>query len=181
MRRLFIILLCLALPGLAAANDWSALERPGAIAMMRHALAPGTGDPGNFDVQDCATQRNLDVRGRDQAARIGAALRERGISFDGVWTSQWCRSRDTAVLLDLGDVTKVRSLNSFFQGRGDRAAQTAETLARLRDAQGQRLMLVSHQVNITALTGEFARSGEIVVTEWRNDALEVTGRILIDP
>jgi len=77
-------------------------------------------------------------------------------------------------------VTEVPSLNSFFQGRGSRTAQTAKTLERLRDAHG-RLMLVSHQVNITALTGVFPRSGEIVVTELRDGALVVTGRILIDP
>ncbi len=181
MRTFFLILFCVLWPGLAAANDWAALERPGAIALMRHALAPGTGDPGNFDVNDCSTQRNLDARGRDQARRIGAALRERGIAFDAVWTSQWCRCRDTAELLDMGDVTEVPSLNSHFAGRGDRAAQTAATLERLRAAKGEALMLVTHQVNISALTGSFARSGEIVVVEWRGDALAVTGRILIDP
>ena len=181
MRRLYRSFLLLFLPCVAAANDWAALERPGAIALMRHALAPGTGDPGNFDVNDCATQRNLDARGRAQARRIGAALRERGIAFDAIWTSRWCRARDTAELLDMGDVTEVPSLNSHFAGRGDRAAQTAATLERLRGAEGQRLMLVTHQVNISALSGTFARSGEIVVVEWQGDDLAVTGRILIDP
>ncbi|MCM2562444.1 histidine phosphatase family protein [Lutimaribacter sp. EGI FJ00015] len=181
MGRALTLLVLLLLPGLAAANDWAALERPGAIALMRHALAPGTGDPDRFELEDCSTQRNLDARGRDQARRVGAALRDRSIVFDSVWTSQWCRSRDTAELLGLGDVTEVPSLNSFFAGRGERATQTAATLERLRAARGDRLMLVSHQVNISALTGSFARSGEIVVVEWRDDGLAVTGRILIDP
>jgi phosphohistidine phosphatase SixA len=181
MRRLFLILFCLLVPGMAAANDWSALERPGAIALMRHALAPGTGDPARFDVTECSTQRNLDDRGRAQARRIGAALRDRGVAFDGVWTSQWCRCRDTADLLDLGDVTEAPALNSFFQARQREAAQTRETLRLIAEAGGRRLMLVTHQVNITALTGVFPRSGEIVVAELRDGALQVTGRILIDP
>lgn len=181
MRRFLFAFFCFLLPTIAAANDWAALERPGAIAIMRHALAPGTGDPARFDVTDCTTQRNLDDRGRDQARRIGAALRGRGIAFDAVWTSQWCRCRDTARLLDLGEVTEKPPLNSFFQSRENEQAQTRATLDLLAGAQGARLMLVTHQVNITALTGVFPRSGEIVVAELRDGALQVTGRILIDP
>ena len=60
-------LILFLLPGLASANDWDALEQPGAMAIMRHALAPGTGDPSEFRLGDCATQRNLDARGREQA------------------------------------------------------------------------------------------------------------------
>ena len=93
---LTLLLTLFALPVLA--NDWDALREPGAVAIMRHALAPGGGDPAGFDVTDCATQRNLDDRGRDQARAIGAALRERGFTFGRVLTSQWCRCRDTATL-----------------------------------------------------------------------------------
>ena len=94
---------------------------------MRHALAPGTGDPAGFALGDCSTQRNLDDRGRAQARRTGQALREAGVTFDHVWTSQWCRARDTAELLDMGEVVEKPPLNSFFAGQGDRARQTAET------------------------------------------------------
>lgn len=168
-------------PGLSLANDWAALESPTAVAIMRHALAPGGGDPAGFTLGDCSTQRNLDERGRVQAERIGAALRERGIGFDAVWTSQWCRCVDTAELLGLGAVEEVPPLNSFFQARGREAEQTDATLDLLREHAGQRLMLVTHQVNITALTGVFPQSGEVIVVELEDGAVTVTGRILIDP
>jgi broad specificity phosphatase PhoE len=179
--RLITLFVALVLPGLAAAQDWEALRSPTAIVLMRHALAPGTGDPAGFRLDDCATQRNLDARGRAQAERIGAALRNRGIDFDAVWTSQWCRCRETAQLLELGPVIEKPPLNSFFGDRSREDAQTQATRAMLEDASGDRLMLVTHQVNITALTGVFPSSGEIVVAELRDGGLTVTGRIAIDP
>ena len=71
------------------------------FAIMRHAHAPGTGDPTRFALDDCTTQRNLGVRGREQAREIGAAIRAAGVTVDRILTSQWCRCRDTARLLDL--------------------------------------------------------------------------------
>jgi phosphohistidine phosphatase SixA len=177
---IWIVFVLVWLPGLAQADDWEALRAPGAIAIMRHALAPGNGDPAGFVLGDCATQRNLDQRGRDQARAVGAALHARGIAFDVVLTSQWCRARETAALLDHGTPRDAPSLNSFF-GRFDlRAPQTRETLALLRQTEG-RPMLVTHQVNITALTGRGVQSGEIVVFRLTDTGVEVLGSILIRP
>lgn len=172
-------LLCL-FPLVVLADGWDALAEPGAIAVMRHALAPGTGDPADFALGDCATQRNLDARGRAQASRIGAALRERGIAFDAVLTSQWCRTRDTAALLDVGPVVEAPALNSFFGDRSTRDRQTSDTRDLIADRQGK-LMLVTHQVNISALTGRGTRSGEILILQMTGGDVEVTGSILIDP
>lgn len=173
-------LILFLLPGLAFANDWDALKQPGAMAIMRHALAPGTGDPSAFKLGDCATQRNLDARGREQARRIGEAFRARGIAFAQVRSSQWCRTRETAELLDLGPVSDAPSLNSFFQDFSTRERQTRETRELIGSA-GGRLMLVTHQVNISALTGRGTRSGEILVIRETDGDIEVLGSILIDP
>lgn len=177
--RLFWLLLAL-LAGPAAADDWQALDQPGAIAIMRHALAPGTGDPAEFRLEDCATQRNLDARGRAQARAIGQAFRERGITFDGVHASQWCRTRETAELLGLGPVQDLPSLNSFFADRSRAADQTEAARAFLAQTPG-RLMLVTHQVNISALTGVGTRSGEVLILRPGPQGVEVLGRILIAP
>ena len=150
--------------------------------ILRHALAPGTGDPGNFSLTDCATQRNLSAEGRDQAQRIGDFLRSSGIDDARVFTSQWCRCLDTAKLLGLGEVNELPLLNSFFRALEQEESQTRE----LRDWLGEQdlgaapLVLVSHQVNITALTGVFPRSGEMVVVERKKDGrLQVAGTIII--
>jgi phosphohistidine phosphatase SixA len=170
-------------PVWAAAQDFSSLKQPGVVALMRHALAPGTGDPANFDIEDCSTQRNLDDRGRAQARRIGQMMREAGVGFDRIWTSQWCRSRDTAVLLEMGKVREFPPINSHFAGRGDRAAQRQQTLeAIVEQPADARLLLVSHFVNIKALSGQGASSGEIIVTR-RSDGggLGVIDRIEVAP
>ena len=178
MRCLAILLLFL--PGVAQANDWDAFSEPGAIAIMRHALAPGTGDPANLTIGDCSTQRNLDERGRDQARTIGAALRERGITFDAVLSSQWCRTRETAELLGVGPVTEAPPLNSFFRDFSTRDQQTTATRNLIAEMEG-RLMLVTHQVNISALTGQSTRSGEVLVIRKTDAGVEVLGSILIQP
>lgn len=178
--RLILTLLLALIPTMPLADDWDAFAQPGAHAIMRHALAPGGGDPANFDITDCATQRNLDDRGRAQAKAIGQALRERGISFDRILTSQWCRSRETAELLDLGPVTEDPALNSFFQDRSTADSQTAATAQIARTASGP-VMMVAHQVNITALTGVFPASGEIVVFRVTDNGTEVLGTVGIAP
>ncbi|PUB17223.1 phosphohistidine phosphatase SixA [Yoonia sediminilitoris] len=168
------------MPDVGQANDWDAFSEPGAIAIMRHALAPGIGDPPEFTIDDCDTQRNLDERGRAQATAIGAALREKGISFDVVFTSQWCRTRETAELLEIGPVTAAPSLNSFFADFSTQDQQTAETNALIAETD-DRLMLVTHQVNISALTGQGTRSGEVLIIRPTVNGVQVLGSILIQP
>lgn len=165
----------------AASEGWEAMRRPGAIALMRHAYAPGTGDPAAFRLGDCSTQRNLNDEGREQARRIGAAFRANGIAVDRVLSSQWCRSSETADLLALGEVEELPSLNSFFDARDRREDQTRATIGFLREQpEDQRMVLVSHQVNIRALTGRGTASGEIIVVDIDPDgAVEVLGEILI--
>jgi phosphohistidine phosphatase SixA len=163
-----------------AQDGWSALARPDAIGLMRHALAPGTGDLPQFRLGDCATQRNLDARGRAQAEAIGAAIRARGLAVAQVWTSQWCRCRDTATLMAVGPVTEKRFLNSFFRDRSGAGDQTEALRAAMRALpEAGRTLIVTHQVNITALTGIAPRSGEIVVLGRAGGELTVTGRLLI--
>lgn len=177
------LVLCLALPAVADDAAWRALENPGTVALMRHALAPGTGDPTEVRIDDCSTQRNLNETGREQARRIGRMFRERGIAFDTVFTSQWCRCRETAELLNLGRPVDLPSLNSFYENWSASEARTAATRRFLSEnAPGKRLILVTHQVNISALTGEFTRSGEVLVVRRSPDGtLRVIGAIHLSP
>lgn len=164
-----------------AANDalWSALREGRAFAMIRHALAPGYGDPDDFKFGDCATQRNLSQKGRDQAKRIGELFRRNGVVTADVYTSQWCRCRETAELIKLGVVRDLPSLNSFFQESARRQPQTAALESWLRErSAGTPLILVTHQVNISALTGRGVGSGEIVVVGFSSgQATNVIGTI----
>lgn len=179
-RMKWFALILLILPGIAQANDWEALSEPGAIAIMRHALAPGTGDPTDFAIGKCETQRNLNERGRAQARAVGAAMRRQGINFDVVLSSQWCRTLETAELLGLGPVTEAPQLNSFFTDFSIREPQTKELRKLIAKTKG-RMILVTHQVNIAALTGESARSGEVLIIRATENVVTVLGRIRIEP
>lgn len=164
------IVWCLALVFIGSApaysNDeaWAALREGRAVLMMRHALAPGTGDPAGFDVHDCRSQRNLNETGREQARSWQPFLAARGITEARVFSSQWCRCLDTGRQMNLGEVTAWPALNSFFRRRGDGPKQTAQTIALVNDLEpGVPVILVSHQVNVTALTGVFPASNEGVI------------------
>jgi phosphohistidine phosphatase SixA len=175
-----LALLLTAAPARADDALWAALADGGHVALMRHARAPGTGDPEHFRLGDCSTQRNLDQAGREQARRTGEMFRERGVRVGQVLSSQWCRCLETAELLALGEVVPFPPLNSFFgePERGSDQSDAVRAFLGKADAEGRSLVMVTHQVNITALTGIFPRSGEIVVLRLGGpDIFETIGTI----
>tara|TARA_B110000467_G_scaffold20183_1_gene17761 strand:- start:49 stop:618 length:570 start_codon:yes stop_codon:yes gene_type:complete len=185
MRKLTVIF-CLTLGmllgsevGAYADKPWSALKSGNHFVLIRHALAPGYSDPDYFDVEDCKTQRNLNDEGRRQSKKIGDLFRSKGINRALVYSSQWCRCQDTARLLDLGDVSELPALNSFFEHFERETLQTKELKRWIETASWSTpTVLVSHQVNITALTGYSPASGEIVFVERSSDgSLSIIGNI----
>lgn len=159
---------------------WEALRTGEAVALVRHALAPGTGDPAGFRLEDCATQRNLSDEGRRQARAIGAAFRQNGITAARVLSSRWCRCLETARLLDLGTVEPFSPLDSFFSNPERAVSQTAALREFLiRAATGPPRVLVTHQVNITELTGVVPGSGEMIVAQpTASGGIRVLGRLV---
>jgi len=156
-----------ALPALAQeALDTGVLARPGHVLLLRHAIAPGVGDPVSMRLGDCASQRNLDAAGRAQAAALGAALRKAGVATARVYSSQWCRALETARLLDFdAPIERAEALNSFFgeRSRGASATQALRAWLAAMPRGEPAAILVTHQVNVTALTGIVPASGEGVV------------------
>jgi len=149
------------------------------VLLLRHALAPGTGDPPGFRLDDCSTQRNLSAAGREQAQALGDRLRTAGIHEARVYSSRWCRCLETARLLDLGPVEPLPALDSFFQQRSERPARTQAAREFLQELPpGAPVVMVTHQVNIFALTGEFTPSGGGIVAETGTDgSLRLLGTI----
>jgi len=142
------------------------LSKPGRVLMLRHATAPGFGDPPGFKVDDCTTQRNLDAAGRKQARLLGARLRAAGIRRAKVYSSQWCRCLETARLLGLGTVRPLPALNSFF-GRPElreRNLGAVEAFLSQLPRMGGPVVLVTHQVTISGITerGVGAGSGTVL-------------------
>lgn len=178
---LAILLVLLGIPDASRADEvlWDLLEAGGQVAVIRHAsTVPGFGDPPGFRLDDCATQRNLSAAGRDEARRIGAAFQARGVPVGRVLSSRWCRCLETARLA-FGSVEPWAPLDSFFDDRSREPEQTG----RIRALIGERppsgnLILVTHQVNITALTGISPAQGEmIILTPSGDGGFRVAGRL----
>lgn len=166
---------------------WVKLQNGGYAVLIRHAQAPGTGDPENFELGDCSTQRNLSARGQLQAKRMGARFAAKGVPIDQVVSSEWCRTLDTAEFA-FGrnfEVEPLPAINSFFQDRSTEEAQTQETIKFIESLKyNSNTIMVTHQVNITALTGIVPRQGEaILVQAIKNkdgapSTIKVAGRII---
>ncbi len=167
----------LGLPAFAATGDSPLVEQlraGGAVLLLRHSLTdPGVGDPPGFRLGDCSTQRNLSAAGRSQAQRIGAWARERGLVPARVRSSAWCRCLDTGRLA-FGRAEPWDPLNSFFDDASSRERLTAALAAAAPlIGAGQFEVWVTHQVNISALTGTFAGMGAGCVIEGTAGAVRV--------
>lgn len=176
-----LALAMVSIPAMAAGDFWTLAKAPGHVVLMRHAEAPGTFDPPGYKLDDCATQRNLDANGRAQAARIGAAFKANQIVFTRVLTSAWCRCKDTARLVAGFDATVFPALNSFARDQSRAAGQTARVRQEIDAVNGfEPVLMVTHQVVITALTGVYPASGELIAVRAGVDGtLTVAGRLVI--
>ena len=156
-----------AVPSRAEEPPWERLRRGGLVLMLRHAeTTPGLGDPAGFRLDDCATQRNLSEAGRAHARRIGERLRAERVPIGAVFTSPWCRCRETARLA-FGQAEDWEPLSSFFDYPHREAEFTERVKKRIggyasRKPRGN-VVMVTHNVNIAALTRHSVATGEIVV------------------
>jgi phosphohistidine phosphatase SixA len=157
----------------------SASSAKGYVLLLRHSLAPGVGDPENFKLGDCSTQRNLSQEGRDDAAEIGAWIKRQKVKIYRVESSRWCRARQTAKLLDIGKVKLNKNLDSLFRESNleshPKTLKTKEQILNHRNKSGL-LVLVGHYVNIAALVGVGVDSGEgLIVKANKNSVIKVLG------
>lgn len=177
-----LLVLCLGSAQAAPSEEaaWAALRAGGVVAMFRHARAPGTGDPPNFRLGDCATQRNLSEEGRRQAAEIGERFRREGVLVADVRSSRWCRALDTAALAFPAVIVEPNAaLDSFFgesRRSDDQTRRVRDIVARWAGRQST-LVIVTHQVNVTALTGIFPDEGEAVVLRPYPAGFDIVGRV----
>jgi phosphohistidine phosphatase SixA len=179
MRWIFLLLsLCICNDARADEALWPALRDGGYVLVVRHAMAPGKGDPANFNLEDCATQRNLSAEGREQARSMGKVLQAQRVPIGRVLSSRWCRALETARLA-FGRVEPEPMLDQFYEPE-ERDKRTAAVRAIIAGwpRNGMNLVLVTHQPNVTALTNLSAEEGEAVVMGVSADgSLAVYGRL----
>ena len=185
-RALLLVVLALVVTPVVAdeAAAWAALRAGGHVALIRHASTePGLGDPKGYRLDDCATQRNLSGPGREESKAIGERFRREGIAVDKVYTSPWCRCRDTATQA-FGKAEDWEALSSFFDEPHREAGLTERVKQRIGNYSTRRpkgtVVMVTHNVNIAALTKLSVGTGDIVVV--RPDGccgLKVVGQVRV--
>lgn len=143
----------------------SLMKGNGYLLMLRHAKAPGFGDPSNIKIGDCSTQRNLNNEGKLQATKIGEVLKQNNIQASAIFSSQWCRCLETAKLLDMGEVKELPSLNSFFEKTQNKEPnlKALRSFINSQDTNKKLIIMVTHQVTISAISGEYVSSGDGVL------------------
>jgi phosphohistidine phosphatase SixA len=181
MLRFIVLLLAALFVSQANATEagWALLRDGGHVVLLRHANAPGSGDPANFDLGKCSTQRNLSDRGRQQARRIGALFAARAAPVEKVLTSNYCRCRDTARLA-FGDriVENYEPLDFLpddAEGNAEKAAALTQFILDYTDF-GNLVMVVNEDV-VEKLVGVQPREAEAIIVSRGGDSLSVAGRI----
>ena len=143
------------------------LKNGGKLIFIRHAYAPGGGDPNNFDINDCNTQRNLSNSGREQAKNIGNFFKNNNIKIKNIYSSEWCRCKETALIAFNKFETKD-FLNSFFSSEfaQNKDAQMNNLKEFIKNNKSkQNLVFVTHYVVISESLNYLSSSGEIVVSD----------------
>ena len=143
------------------------LEDGGKLIFIRHAYAPGSGDPSNFNLNDCSTQRNLSEEGRKQAEYIGNFFKDKKIKIDKVLTSEWCRCKETAKIA-FKNFSTNSFLNSFYSSKFSKNKDKQidalnDYIAKFKS--DKNLILVTHYVLISEVLNYGPSSGEIVVSD----------------
>jgi phosphohistidine phosphatase SixA len=143
------------------------LKEGNKLIFIRHAYAPGGGDPDNFDINNCNTQRNLSESGRQQAKNISNFFIENQIDFKKVYSSEWCRCKETAKIA-FGNFETKNFLNSFFsqkfaKNRKKQMNDLNNFVDNYKD--DGNLIFVTHYVVISEALNYAPSSGEIVVAD----------------
>ena len=187
---LLLKLVCFSLFGFAGGHANASalsdlLKKSDHVLLMRHALAPGVGDPAGYKLYDCKTQRNLDAKGREQAQRIGQWLSAQDVKETLVFSSAWCRCKETAENLGFGPPVLESSLNSFFddmrQGPQSNARLQAFIASQLKTKGDKALILVTHHVNIAEFMGENVGSGDMVLAKVNSQGKLLSFKIYASP
>ena len=177
MKKLLIfIIFFLPIISLSSEKIINSLKDGRKIVFIRHAIAPGNGDPDNFDITDCSTQRNLNDKGRAQSKIIGEFFKSNKILFDKVLTSEWCRCKDTGIIA-FGDIETFSALNSFYDQRfaKNKYKQIQNLKKYIKNRKSKKnLILITHYVVILEILNLGTSSGEIIIS---NKNFELIGNI----
>ena len=177
----FLILIIFFIPNISFSNEIliNSLKDGKKIIFIRHAIAPGSGDPKNFNIKKCSTQRNLNDEGKIQSKKIGNFFKINKIEISKILSSEWCRCKDTAKIA-FGKFETFNALNSFYEARfqENRSSQLRDLRNFISSWESDsNLILVTHYVVIYDLLNSAVSSGEMIITDKK---LNIIGNLEIN-
>ena len=179
MNKIFFIILSVVfslIPNIAKTELIDTLKENNKLIFIRHALAPGNGDPDEFNILDCNTQRNLDSIGKEQSVRLGQYFKVNNVPIDVVLSSEWCRCKETAKLA-FQNYETFKPLNSFYDPKfyKNKESQLNNLKKFINNLEEEgNIVFVTHYVVIASIFGVGVTSGEILIA---NRNLKVLGSI----
>ncbi len=179
MNKIFFIILSVVfslIPNIAKTELIDTLKENNKLIFIRHALAPGNGDPDEFNILDCNTQRNLDSIGKEQSVRLGQYFKVNNVPIDVVLSSEWCRCKETAKLA-FQNFETFKPLNSFYDPKfyKNKESQLNNLKKFINNLEEEgNIVFVTHYVVIASIFGVGVTSGEILIA---NRNLKVLGSI----
>ena len=179
--RKFLILIIFFIPNISFSNETliNSLKDGKKIIFIRHAIAPGSGDPESFNIKNCSTQRNLNDEGKIQSKKIGNFFKINKIKISKILSSEWCRCKDTAKIA-FGKFETFNALNSFYEARfqKNRSSQIRDLRNFISSWESDsNLILVTHYVVIYDLLNSAVSSGEMIITDKK---LNIIGNLEIN-
>jgi phosphohistidine phosphatase SixA len=166
-------------PASATEAAWALLREGGQVVLLRHAMANGTTEPANFDIEDCSTQRRLSERGKQQAREIGSLFATRAAPIERVLSSRYCRALETgSIAFEDDPPEKFDPLDLLSDDPEKAKAQNEAVIKEVGTFTGSGiLIMITHLENIKALTGMRTHDGEAILVRAEGDRLLVLGRI----
>ena len=180
--KLFIVIFISLTTSIKAESDTkiiNQLAEGGNFIFIRHAYAPGSGDPINFNLNDCSSQRNLNEEGKLQAKEIGNFFKKNNINIEKIYSSEWCRCIETANIA-FGEFTTKTFLNSFYSPKfqKNKKQQMIKLKKYVKKFRGDKnLIFVTHYVVISEALNYSSSSGEIVVFDKK---FNIIGNIIVN-
>ena len=166
----------------------NALRAGGLIIVLRHGSTfrdQADTDPLHYD--NIAAQRNLNDPGKATAHAFGEAFRQIGVPVGEVYTSQYNRAYETAVLAGFKNIVKSVDITEgglvVSPNENDRRTAAFRKLLAVAPKPGTDTVIITHKPNIIDALGKDwfdVKEGEASIFKPEGDSYKLVARVQMD-
>ncbi len=165
-----------------------ALRAGGYVVLVRHgATFSNQADTEPFNLSDITKQRNLNDKGKELARAFGTAIRSAGVPVGEVYTSQFNRAYETAVLAGFQDIETTADLTEgglvVTPDENSRRAKALRDMLATAPEAGKNNILITHKPNIVDALGKDwfdVREGEASIFKPEGNKYRLLARVQME-